>query len=483
MIGGTRLDRPSAVGDEGRPRATSLGIVTLLVAGYTVVVAEMLGLWGVVQPVASGVGLIIAGTALANRESTLAPFFGHLSFLPGGVVAVGGVATGFLAGLDAGLLATGLAVVFLGVGGAWADAVGRGTLSNALEGGLVSAAVFLAIIVTIPFLVGFAWLSWIILDPMLFPGRSPGLAGVCFLVAVAALAVHFALGRLPLARLVDRERRPPVERRLDGYRRAMAWLGVGSLIGWLIVGLLELWGVVRAEAALGPMTEILLGAGPRVGLALVTVAVLVAVALASAGRRLAGLDAASAHRYAPFVGGVGLVGIPVPALFTLLFVGTSSGSVGVVLLVALALVLVFVGALLVLFLLGVLVVAARAEVLPDRAAPLALVGAGLIGITVGGGIAGIAPPVTFLGVGLALFSWDVSEFGLGVTAELGHLPQTRRLEVFHAVASAGVALAGVALAATLFGLLGVVVPASFSLPSAMVVAVLGTLLLLPVLRG
>lgn len=483
LIVGPRLDRPSAVGEEGRPRATSLGAVTLLVVAYVAVVAEVLRLWAVVQPVAGGVGLVVVGAALVDREDAVAPFVGHLCFLPGGLLSLAAVASALRAGVWSAVLVAGVAIALFGVGSAWADAVGRGKLSSALEGGLVSTAVLLALVVTLPFTVGLGWLLWLVVEPTLLPGADPGLAGLLFLVGAAAFAVRIALGRLPLLALAARERRPALDRRLARQRRAATWLGVAALAGWAVVGTLELLELVPAVTdVLGPLGGVLVGMGPRLALGLVVVAALVAVAAAGAGRRLASLDAAAARRYAPFAGGIGLVALPLPIL-TVLLVGLASGSVGVVLLVALALLLVFVGTMLVLLALGLVVVAARTELLPDRAAPLALVSAGLFGVTVGGGAAGVPAPVTFAGVGAALFAWDVSEFGLGLTAELGHLPETRRVEVFHAVASAGVAVAGVAVAAALHALLGVVVPASFALPSAMVVAVLGTLVLLPALRG
>ncbi|MFB6172887.1 MAG: glycosyl transferase, partial [Haloarculaceae archaeon] len=231
----------------------------------------------------------------------------------------------------------------------------------------------------------------------------------------------------------------------------------------------------------GP-ASVVVGAVPRVALALVALVALVALAVAGAGRRIAGLDAESARRYAPLAGTLGLVAIPLPAL-TVLLVGLSSGQYGAVVLVALAMLLVFVGTMVVLLALGTVALAARLSLLPDRAAPLALVAAGVFAVALGGGVAGAPAPLTFLGVGAALFAWDVSEFGLGLTAELGHLPETRRVEVFHAVASAGVALAGVALAAALHATLGALVPATFALPAAMALAVLGTLVLLPGLRG
>lgn len=484
LIVGPRLDRPSAVGEEGRPRATSLGAVTLLVVVYVAVVAEVLGLWRVVQPIAGGVGLVIVGVALADRDDALAPFVGHLCFLPGGLLALSAVASALLAGVGGAVLAAGVALALFGVGGAWADAIGRGQLSTALEGGLVSTAALLALTVTLPFAVGFGWLLWAVVEPTLLPGTTPRLAGLLFLVGAAALAGRTALGRLPFAELAARERRPALERRLDDYRRAATWFGVGGLAGWAVVGLLELVGVVPpVTAVLGPPGGIFFGMGPRVGLAASTVVALVAVAVAGAGRRLAGLNAASARRYAPFAGTLGLISIPLPILSVLLL-GLASGGLGVVWLVALAIALVFVGTLVVLLALGVIVLAARAELLPDRAAPLALVGTGLLAVTVGGGVAGASAPVTFLGVGAALFAWDISEFGLGLTAELGHLPETRRIEVYHAVTSAGVGLAGIALAAGGYALLDAVVHAGqFALPATMVVAVLGTLVLLPALRG
>ena len=57
---GPRLDRPSAVGDEGRPRATSLGVAT----GVVLVVVVATG-------VTLGDPTFFTGTGLLDRKSVV----------------------------------------------------------------------------------------------------------------------------------------------------------------------------------------------------------------------------------------------------------------------------------------------------------------------------------------------------------------------------------------------------------------------------
>jgi hypothetical protein len=82
----------------------------------------------------------------------------------------------------------------------------------------------------------------------------------------------------------------------------------------------------------------------------------------------------------------------------------------------------------------------------------------------------------------ALVVWDVGTFGLGVTAELGHLPDTRRLELYHGVFAVGVGLAAVAVATAADAAIRPV-GATVGTPAAMAVAAVGVLLVLVTLRS
>lgn len=481
LIVGPRLDRPSAVGQSGRARTIGLGLATAAVVGYAVAAAELLGLWRPLQLAALGVGLVVAATALLDRETAGASIVGHLCFLPGGLLAIAGVLTALLAGLGAALLVAGFALALLGAGGAWADSLGRGRLATGLQGGALSVATVVGGFVVVPPSLAAAWLAWVVLESTVFPGDTPGVAGALFLLAIAAFAVRLALDRLPVAALAPRERRAVLIARRDRASRAATWLAIGGLVGWLAIGVAELVALVPPGGrVLGPIGGVT-GTPTRLGLLSVAVLALLAAVALGLARRIAGLDDESARRLAPVAGGVGLLTIPVPVLAYLL-VGLASVNLGVLLVVALAAAFVLVGAIIALAALALISGAARVGLLPDRAAPLALMGAGLLFVAVGAGAASAPAPVVLAGVVGALFAWDVSEFGLGLTQELGHLPDTRRVELLHGVAGIGVALGAALLAAALDWLVRVAA-LDGGVPTAMLLAVAGVVALIVALRG
>jgi len=65
--------------------------------------------------------------------------------------------------------------------------------------------------------------------------------------------------------------------------------------------------------------------------------------------------------------------------------------------------------------------------------------------TVGAGLAGVPSVAVFACITAGMVAWDVSAFGLGVTADLGHIPETRRLELFHGLLGVGIGIVAVAV--------------------------------------
>jgi hypothetical protein len=140
------------------------------------------------------------------------------------------------------------------------------------------------------------------------------------------------------------------------------------------------------------------------------------------------------------------------------------------------------GPLATLVALGLVVGAASVGLVPDRAGPGALAAGGLLVTAIGAGTSGVPPVLVFALVAGAMVVWDTATFGLGLTVELGHVPETRRLELVHAVVSVGLG------AVAVLGLTGVealrtAVAADVGGPAALVVAAVGVLLLLVPLRG
>ncbi|MDZ7731665.1 MAG: hypothetical protein U5K37_13310 [Natrialbaceae archaeon] len=66
-LAGPRLDRPSAIGDEGRPRAASVAIASLIVLVLGGALFWSLGEPTFALAIASTVGFAIAGVGLLQR--------------------------------------------------------------------------------------------------------------------------------------------------------------------------------------------------------------------------------------------------------------------------------------------------------------------------------------------------------------------------------------------------------------------------------
>ena len=73
---------------------------------------------------------------------------------------------------------------------------------------------------------------------------------------------------------------------------------------------------------------------------------------------------------------------------------------------------------------------------PDRTGAPAMVAVGLFVAAVAA--TRVSPLLAVVCVAAACLGWDLSTFGLGVTAELGHRPRTRRLVLVHGVVSVAV---------------------------------------------
>jgi len=476
---GPRLDRPSAVGDEGRPRATSLGVTTAVVLAVSLGVGGVLGDPVFFTGFALVVGLTVAGMALLDRDRVRETVVGHLLFLPGASVLVVVV---LLSGGPA-LVVAGTAAALAGVGGAWADVGDGPSVKRALKGGLVSYAFGLIWLafggLALALLMGF----WNVATG-LAGGTRPGwaLAGFLFVLGTVCLCLRLAVWAVPATELAPRDREQEIERRLGrlGRRLLLVWLAT-FVLAWLFA-ILGLSGTLQ-DAALGP-------AGFLVEALTARVVIVPLVALGGFGLGIATLatvvrrttteyDASTAGTVAAALAGAGYVGI-----VTLL-----SLSAGLFPFVAVVILLLAVLLPLGVFLaLTVAFVAIEAGVVPDGAAPLALAATGLVTVAVGA--AGLGPPtgagvpgvLVFGATAGALVVWDVGTFGLGVTAELGHLPDTRRLELYHGVFAVGVGVVAIAGVTTVDAALRPV-GASVGTPAAMAVAAVGVLLLLVALRG
>jgi len=470
---GSRLDRPSAVGEEGRPRAASLGVASAVVLAVVVGVGFELGDPAFFSGFALLVGLTVAGMALVERDRTRERVAGHLLFVPGASSLVVVVFTAE----EPTLLVLGSAASLAGVGGAWADVGDDDSVPGALKSGLLSYVFGLVWLTLGSIGLGLALASWAVATG-LGGATRPGwaLAGLAFVVSVVAVCVRVALWAVPVVELAPVDREAVVRHRVRRFGRRLLYVAVGAFALAWVFGLLGLSRVL-IPAGDGPVGLVLGGLTSRVVVVpLVLVGALalgVAILVTTVRKSTAEYDAATSGTVVAALAGAGYV-----ALVAVLVL-----SAGLLPLASVVVVFAAVTLPLVVFLaLVVAVVALYADVLPDGATPLALAAAGLVAVAVGS--ATLDPPavLVFGATAGALVVWDVGTFGLGVTAELGHLPDTRRLELYHGVFAVGVgvvAVAGTLAADALLAPVG----STVGTPAAMALAAVGVLLLLVTLRG
>jgi hypothetical protein len=470
---GPRLDRPSAVGDEGRPRATSLGVATTVVLAVVVAAGLALGDPAFFTGFALLVGLTVAGMALAERDRVRERVVGHLLFLPGASLLLVVV---FVA-REPVLLVLGTAAALAGAGGAWADVGDGDSVRGLLRTGLISYVFGFVWLVIGSVGLAFAFAFWSVATG-LSGGARPGwaLAGLAFVVSVVAVCLGLALRAAPVVALAPADREAVLRHRVRTYSRRLVYVAVGAFaLTWLFAVL----GVSRAlpPATDGSLGLVLSGLTSRVvvvPLVLVGALALGAALLATLGRKATTeYDASTSGTVVAALAGAGYVAM---LALLVLSAGLLQRAAVVVAFGAVSLPLV------VFFALVLAVVAVYVGALPEGATPLALAAAGLVTVAVGA--VRLDPPsiLVFGATAGALVVWDVGTYGFGVTAELGHLPDTRRLELYHSVFAVGVGVAAVAGATALSALVGPV-ESAVGTPAAMALAAAGVLLLLVSLRG
>lgn len=463
-IAGPRLDRPSAVGDEGRPRAASQTIAALVVVGIAVAVTAV---WSIVELLALlgfGVVLFVGGLGLLGRATVGTQVVGHVLY-HAGAVAVVGVVIVALGGASYVLALGGLFVALLGVAASWANVMEREQLATTTQRAAVSYVAALA------WLVGLVagWLVvWaggeavrLVLDATT---TAQSLSGGLGLAAVAGLLIRGACWAVPVAPLApaaDRGRYRAIARGLSRAGTAVAIASVVGVVAIAVYGPDRVTDAATADPALGPA----LGALSS----LPVVATLVALSVVCGVAILVGLGAreVASQVDAGNVDGLAgaLAGLLIAVAFGLLVLVVES-------IAALALV-----APIVTIVVGFLVVAAIDwGAVPRRAGGPALATVGLLWAGVGVALANLPGPLVFACVAGAMVVWDCATFGLGLTVELGHRPETRRLELSHGVISIGVG-AAVVLALTAIDWLHGRAGDAVSAWPAVALAVLGAVLL------
>ncbi|MWV40320.1 hypothetical protein [Natrialba sp. INN-245] len=453
-LAGPRLDRPSAIGDEGRPRAISLWIATLVIVAITVAIGAALGEPTLVTLPATFAGLAVAGIALLDRRGFVQLFVGHTLIVTfGSVFALLVLAAPLLGG--PGIALAGFTVALFGIAMAWADVGGDGT-KRAVASCFVTYAAVLSSSVFLLVVTAFGVLGWAIVVVVTETSSIGGSVVGFALVAVGAgCSALIALWVLPIRQLTPRSRRDRVESALSSAR----WrIGIGTIATF---GVLIAVAIASVFDLLGPgvsgvpiLESLLVGLSapfvvwPIVGLALLA---LFASAVAITLRLLTRRFGTSAVRWSSavvvgvslvaFVVGMAIIVILGMTYFNLIGAAMAANAASIVV------VILVVGPPAFLIVVGLVLVGVLLRIVPDRAGGPALAAVGLVVAAIGFG--SISPILVFVCLAGAAVVWDVSTFGLGLTAELGHLPDTRRTELFHGVLSVGVGVVAVLVAVAL----------------------------------
>lgn len=456
-----RLDRPTVVGEEGRPRTVSLGVASLVVLALSALGGYLLGDPGLVTTVGVVSGSLVSGLALLERDRFGTLIVGTFLTIPVSTVLVWWVA-GETLSTSRGVVLAGMAVALFGIGLTWIDLDGKADVEDMINrvavayGGSVLGG-FVPLVLYGIFLI------------VVGLGGSGGNGftsaySLPLSVTVLCGTVFVAAGALPFAQLAPRPRRQAVAERVS---RAKRLAGVGAAVSFCgAIGLAFLGptdGIYRFVRALSsPLVvwSVVLLSGLLLGVAGIA---------ALAKRVTRDRDASAQQRVAAMVAGA-LVGV-------LLLVFPLPVS-----LLALAILLLLVGPIVFIVAAVLLGVVMGVGLVPERFGGLSLASAGLALLTVGAALVPMPAPFVFAAGAGTIVVWDVSAYGAGVTAELGHLPQTRRLELVHAVVALFVGTLAVGAASALYALrtstgLGLTVQ------SAMAVALIGALVALLPLRG
>ncbi len=476
MIPIPQLDRPTAVGDEGRPRAVSLAIAALIVAGLSAITGIRIGRVDFLVTLATLTGLTAAGMTLLDREAFIHRLFGYglLSWFGAPLALI--IVAGPLYDRH-GLATTGFALAIFGLAASWGNVADRDSLNRSVE---ASGLTYLALWLWLAVFVVIGITSWLLSGFISLLTQPPGpvaaLAGMLLLVLLAAAGLLCGIRWIPLRQLTPQASRQTVANWLDITRQGIIAVMViaGGLLTLLVI--LLLGGTIDSVLTTVPLLADLslqLSAWPVVGFLTTIGGVAFFTGILSlAARRLTRQSTPrSTRRIAAAITGLpmaiaGLIGMALIGVIPLL---------GFLLLFAVVL-----APVLLVTVLYATSTATGVGLIPNRAGGPAIAATGLIIAAIG-----IVPDSILLAlicVAAAVFVWDIVTFGLAVTAELGHRPDTLRLELVHSVRSVSIAgaviLLGTVIAYVAQGAVGSVSGAAPAL-----LACLGAVFLLAPIRG
>ena len=425
-----RLKYGTVVDDDSRPRGVSLAVAALVVLVLAVAGGFLVDNPRLVSSVGLITGSFVGGLALLERDRFGSLVVGTLLAVPVGTVFAGWTALQLLDSTT-GLVTAGVGLAILGIGLSWAGLDSHDDVERTVDrfavgyGGVIAGGL-------VPMVL---YGGFLILQELALP-TDAGVGSVFAAPVSAAVffgAAYLAARTLPFVPLAQRSRRAAVAQRVATARRVFGGALVVAILVTVLSAFLAGTGIGLFLRALStPIIVWPLTLSAAVLFGLVGIAVVLA-------RLTRDRDASARRRVAAVVAGafVSVVLLVLPLPPTLL---------------ALVVLVLLVGPVAVIVAAVVFGIAIRLGVVPERAAGLTLASAGLAVVTVGAALAGLPGPFVFAAAAGTVVVWDVSTYGLGVTAELGHVPETRRLELVHAVVAVGVGAAAVVAASLLYGL-------------------------------
>ncbi|WP_323191520.1 hypothetical protein [Halostella sp. PRR32] len=506
-----KLTRPfvspdRAANGDASPPETSRLLVTAIVGAGVLFVGSQSTVFGQVVESSLTAFVVAVALSLLNEDEPEMLALGCLLLAPAGASLAGDLISIASGPPIRALRALALVVASGGLGVLWTGSLGNRTLTVAISrfgyalfplsvtalgamvwqvGAVETAAV------GEPVLAGL----W---EELVAPsGPGPRIADFLLLLAVSAYVVRAAIDRLPVAELA---RNRNVERRVEQVRTARKTLRKTYRLAapaGILLGILTLVGAGHYEALPGPVVALLGGIASlsllRTLLVFAFAGSLVVITVVDAllwARNAAASDLAP--RIVPFASGLAFVAAVV--LFTepvLARVRDRTPAIAIPVLEELVRVvgetpvaLLVVSATLLLFtvLAGAVAVLGWLGFLTDRVAPVSVASSGLFVAALVSGVIGDRPVVVYVGVATAIVAWDVGEFGVGVTEELGRNAWSRQGELTHALTSAAVGVGTVLSAFALHGLMRRSIPDGTLAAAGAVAAFVGTLLLLSRLR-
>jgi len=500
---------PDSPGDRSfRPTAVSTGLASGVVCLTLLVVGVVLG-----QTVPLGIGGLGAVTValsvwLVNSDSPRLTALGTVCVLAGGTVVMLAVALAYAASLSLpqAVLVGVAATVCFAITAAWLPAVGYRAVTNAITAAVYGLLAPFLLALTLAYdAVGqrlfedalelatdSLWNEFVFAD-----ATSVHVGSFLLLLAAGGWLLRQTVQRLPVLELVRSDQREQYARRIERANSLLAWNRWVFTAGVLAVGV-ELMGRLDSLLrVLGPLAQLIDAITSSEALRWLLVLLVVGCLGLLLGQQLLGLvsrPGSLSEHVAPLGGGIVLAvllgevlaapivasvleSVPAAYLSEARELVEIAGASTLVLAASVA------AFTFVVFFLFVVAGAGGLGVVPDRAAGIAVASGGLFlaSILLIGSLSLVWTGVVV--VVAAVLTWDLGEFGIRMSEEVGRINSTRDVELAHAAGSGSIAVLAVVLTIVAASVASVSVPATRGALLGFLGAVVGVLCLVVALRA